>query len=139
VTEHIQMTSGTPPYSISINNEKILTTYVPDFSVDVNHGDKISVSSKFSCEGIFMTHINLQDYFIAYPNPTTSFTEIMIPNVGLENVVATVYNSLNQKISQKQYELHQNKIKVSLSNNSPGIYYIRLDLETPAYIKLVKQ
>ncbi len=139
VTEHVKMTSGTPPYSISINDEKILTTFSPDFSVDVNHGDKISVSSKFSCEGVFMTNINLSDYFVAYPNPTTSYTEIVIPNQDLEYVIATVYNSLNQKISEKEYELHQNKIKVSLSNNSPGIYYIRLDLENPVYLKLVKQ
>ena len=139
VTENIRITSGTPPYSISINGKKMLTTFAPDFSVDVNHGDKISVSSKFSCEGIFTTNINLLDYFIAYPNPTTSFTEIVIPNMDLEKVFATVYNSLHQKISEKQYELHQNKIKVSLNNNSPGIYYIRLDLETPVHLKLVKQ
>lgn len=139
VTEHIQMTSGTPPYSVELNNEQILTTFSPNFSVDVNHGDQISVSSKFNCEGMYTRKINLIDHFVAYPNPTTGFTEIIIPSDNVEKVSTTIFNSLNQVVSEDTYQVFQKKIKISLNNNSPGIYYIRLDLETPVYLKLVKQ
>jgi len=139
VTENIKITSGTAPYTISINGEKLLTTYSKNFEINVNHGDKIRVSSKFACEGIFAKDVNLINEFVIYPNPTTEFVEITIPNINLENVSATLYNTLHQKVSEKTYPLNGNKIRVSLNHAPAGMYYIRLDLESPVNFKIIKQ
>jgi hypothetical protein len=81
----------------------------------------------------------LINHFTAYPNPTTEFVEITIPNINLEKVSATLYNILHQKVSEKTYQLNGNKIRVSLNSVPSGMYYIRLNLDTPINFKIIKQ
>ena len=139
VTENMVITSGTAPYTISINGKNMLTTASRKFAIDVNHGDKISVSSKFVCEGELNNEVDLVYHFSAYPNPTTDFVNVVIPNVDLEEVTAVVYNSLHQKISEENYKLLDGEIRISLSNVSSGIYFLTLKLETPVNLKIVKK
>ena len=46
-----EMTSGTKPYRIYLNGMELFQTNSNMFNVDAAHGDIISVSSKFACEG----------------------------------------------------------------------------------------
>ena len=59
-------------------------------------------------------------------------------NTGLKEVLATVYNSLQQKVSENSYKLNGGQITVSLNDVPLGIYFIKLNLETPITLKIVK-
>ncbi len=139
VTENMEITSGTAPYTISINGKKMLTTPSRKFAIDVHHGDKINVSSKFICEGGLDTDVDLAEYFSVYPNPTTDVVHVVIPNVDIEEVTAVVYNLLQQKISEKSHKLIDGKMRISLGEVPPGVYFIKLKLNTPINLKIVKQ
>jgi hypothetical protein len=136
ITEHFQITSGTAPYTIFVNGEKWQTTDKTNFDIDVNAGDKIRISSKLPCEGSISMDI---DMFRAYPNPTTNWVEVQIFNANLKEVVAGVYNALQQKISEKNYKLVNGKIRIDLNDAPAGVYFIILNLETPVNLKIVKQ
>lgn len=90
-------------------------------------------------EGNLSTEINVKDNFKAYPNPTRGLVNVVIPGSGLQEVSATVYNALQQKVSERNYKLTGGKIAVSLNDVPLGIYFIRLNVESPVILKIVKQ
>lgn len=139
VTENVTITAGTAPYTIAINGKPMLTTASRKFAIDVNHGDKISISSKLVCEGSINTDINLVDYFTVYPNPTRDVVQVTIPNIDVENVTATLYNTLQQKVSEDTYKIVDGQIQVSLMSLPEGVYILKLNLETPVNLKIVKE
>ncbi len=139
ITETTSITSGTAPYTISINGEALFSTYDRNFALDVNHGDQISVSSKFECEGILFSDIILIDQFVAYPNPTTDYVEILVPTIEKEEVSVTVLNMLQQKILENNYEVQNGRIRVHLNKVPIGLYFVTLNLDTPINFKILKE
>lgn len=102
----------------------------------MNPGDKIRISSKLPCEGSITMDV---DMYRAYPNPTTNWVDVQIFDTEVKEIVARVFNSLQQKVSEKKYLLKNGKIRIELNDKPAGIYFIRLDLETPVNFKIVKQ
>lgn len=90
-------------------------------------------------DGNLSTKLNVMDHFSAYPNPTKGWVNVVIPNSGIGEVTATVYNALQQKFSKKSYKLNAGRIKISLDDAPIGVYFIRLNLETPVILKIVKK
>ncbi|WP_299664718.1 T9SS type A sorting domain-containing protein [uncultured Polaribacter sp.] len=74
-----------------------------------------------------------------YPNPTIGLINIFIPKKNLLNVKATVYNTLRQKILSSTYNLSNGIMNLSLENIPAGIYFVRLELEEPIILKIVKE
>lgn len=139
VTENITITSGSAPYIITVNGKDRLITASRKIAVDVNHGDKISIHSKIGCEGELTTEVDLIEYFAVYPNPTNGDVQVTVPNTGLKEVTASIYNSLHQKYSEGTYTVLDGKIQMSLSGLPMGVYFIKLELESPVNLKIVKQ
>ena len=130
----------TKPYSISLNGRELFETNSNIFSVDVIHGDLISVSSKFACEGKLEKRIILNNNFLVYPNPTSNDIEIVLPEINMKEVSVAVYNIQLQLISNKSYQLDNNKIKISLKDNPSGMYFIKLELDDNSVtFKIIKQ
>ncbi len=138
VTETMYISSGTAPYTIAINGELLFSTYERNFSVDVNHGDKISVSSKLECEGILYSDVNLIDQFTASPNPTTDYVDILVLTIQKQEISVTVYSLLQQKVLEKNCTVQNGRIRVPLNHLSTGLYFVVLNLETPVNFKIVK-
>jgi hypothetical protein len=138
-TETVDITSGTAPYTVAINGEALFSTYERNFSVDVNHGDKISVSSKFECEGILYSDVNLIDQFTASPNPTTDYVDILVPTIQKQEISVTVYTSLQQRVLVKNCTVQNGRIRVPLEDLPHGLYFVTLNLETPVNFKILKQ
>lgn len=139
IIENIRITAGTAPYTVTVNGEERITTVSKEIAIDVHHGDKVKVSSKLVCEGTIDTDVNLIDYFAVYPNPTRGMANIVIPNADIEEVSAAVYNAMQQKVAEAVYEVVDGKIQVSLENLPSGMYFIKLNLETPVNLRIVKQ
>lgn len=134
----VNIESGTAPFSVSVNSIKILETHRTNFSVPVKEGDFIQVESKATCEGKLSKVIGSSSEVKAFPNPTTNAIEITIPKSN-KNVTIELYSQSSGLISSKQYIAVNNKVKMNLENKPSGIYFVRLYLDTPKTIKIIKK
>ncbi|TNJ44894.1 T9SS type A sorting domain-containing protein [Tamlana fucoidanivorans] len=139
VTQSVEITSGTAPYTIAINGEALLTTYSSTFEIDVDHGDEVAITSQLDCEGSILNTADLTSYFSVYPNPTQDVLNIVIPNIDLKEVKVDVFNALQQKVASGIYKVYSNGIRVSFKDVPTGIYFVRLDLRKPINLKVIKQ
>ena len=133
----IEMTNGTAPFNVKVNNEVVFKTFSPSFSVDVNHGDLVEVNTNIKCEGVFSKSINLIDSFIAYPNPTKGLVDISL-SISEREVVIELYNIHSQLISSKSYPVVFGKTQLNIENNPKGVYIAKVLLTSPAVLKIVK-
>lgn len=134
----ISVTSGTRPYKVYRNGEELFETNQTDFSVGIEHGDEIQVKSKEACQGIMSKKINLLENLKAFPNPSRGQFEMYIPN-EIKNVDLEVYNIHSQLIKAQNYRINSGKINLDISNNPNGIYFVKINLEEPIFIKLIKK
>ncbi|WP_298370656.1 alpha-amylase family glycosyl hydrolase [uncultured Lutibacter sp.] len=88
------------------------------------------------------TTLALGDYeylneITSYPNPTKGTINIIIPNL-INEVPVIIANIQGQIISQKTYIVRNGGIKIDISKNTTGIYFIKLLLEKPKILKTIK-
>ncbi|MBC3758702.1 BNR-4 repeat-containing protein [Hyunsoonleella sp. SJ7] len=134
----VSVDSGAPPYTVYINGNQILETYHPRFNVDVNHGDDLKVKSKDACQGEMSKTINLLEDVKAYPNPSSGLFEIYVPN-NLKSVDLEIYSMHSQLVGHKRYDTNSGKINLNIEDKPNGIYFVKVNLEAPVFIKLIKK
>ncbi len=81
--------------------------------------------------------INSQERILAFPNPTNGSFEINVPK-ALKNINLEVYNIQVQLISSKSYDVKNGKVSLDLGSNSNGIYFVKLNIDKPVYVKIIK-
>ena len=133
----IDIFEGTPPFIVLLNGKTVLNTSVPTFSINVNHGDYVEVRTAIDCEGLFLKNIELFDEIIPYPNPTSGIVNLTLPFVKKE-VVIEIYNVQSQLISSKRYPVISGKVQLNIEDVSAGVYIVKVLLERPVGLKIVK-
>ncbi|WP_396602383.1 ELWxxDGT repeat protein [Algibacter sp. R77976] len=73
----------------------------------------------------------------AYPNPTSGHFEIALP-VLKNDIRIEVYTLQSQLISSSTQRVINGKIKLDFSSLSNGLYFIRVYLNTPVTLKILK-
>lgn len=131
------VSSGEAPYKVFKNGEILFETYQTNFTVDVNHGDKIQVKSKTACQGELLKTIDLLDDIKAYPNPSNGIFELYVPN-NLQSLDIEVYNIRSQLIISKAYTVNSGKVQLDILDKPSGIYFIKVNSNTPKFIKVIK-
>jgi hypothetical protein len=109
-----------------------------NFEVAIKHGDLLEVKTAILCEGKLESKINLFESIKAYPNPSKGEFFIVIPSNN-KTVKAEVYNVYGQLVVKGDYVVDSGKVLINLSNNSNGIYMIKLYLDEPVTLKLIKE
>ena len=133
----IEITQGTSPYSIFINGKEQFKTSSPSFLVETTSGDLIEVKTSIECEGVFSKSIDLLDKMIVYPNPTNGDFKILLP-VSQKEVSIELYTINSKLISVKTYPVIYGEIQLSIEDKPLGIYIIKVLLDTPVYLKIIK-
>ncbi|WP_242204101.1 DUF4955 domain-containing protein [Aestuariivivens insulae] len=136
-TAHITVVSGTAPFKVYKNGQEILETYQSDFSVEIDHGDEIQVKTMADCQGKMSKTINLFENIRAYPNPSNGGFEIYIPN-GLKVANIEICNMHSQLIDLKEFNVGYGKISLILKDKPSGIYFVKINIEKPIFVKLIK-
>jgi 1,4-alpha-glucan branching enzyme len=134
----VEINNGTAPYKIFLNGEEQFETESETFLVETSKGGLLEVKTAKACEGIYSTQID--DSFtstVAYPNPTTGTTEITVP-LSKKEVVIDIYTLNSLLISTKNYTVTDGKVKINLGKESKGVYIVKVNLETPVYLKIIK-
>jgi len=137
-TVNVEIESGTAPYTALVNNIKILETYSKSFSIPATDGDVIEIVSKATCEGKITNMVGSSFEVKAYPNPATDYIELSIPQPN-KTVTITLYSQSSGLISVKQYAVENDKVRMNLENNPSGVYFVRLNLEKPKTVKIIKK
>jgi len=134
----VDISQGTAPFKLFINNNLVLTTMNTSFEIDIEDGDKIQIKSSIDCEGVLLKDINIISEIKAYPNPTKGLFEITFP-IKQKEVRIDVFNIHSQLISSKNYSIYNSKAQLNIENNATGIYIVKVYLdEKPAIFKIVK-
>ena len=134
----IDIEEGTPPYTIYINDKLILETFSPNIAIAIKHGDLVQVKTSVSCEGVFSKTVNLFTEVIAYPNPTKGNFEIALP-ISQNKVKIEVFNMKTQLISAQEYDVISGKVQLNINNKATGLYFIKVYLEKPVLLKIIKE
>ncbi|GAA4958378.1 DUF4955 domain-containing protein [Algibacter aquimarinus] len=134
----VSVESGAAPYSVYKNGKQIMETFLSNFSIDVSHGDKLQIKSKDACQGEMLKTINLLENVKAYPNPSNGLFEIYMPN-NLKTVEISIYNIHSQLIDVNIYKLNAGKLQLNIKDKPNGVYFVKVNLESPVFIKLIKK
>jgi hypothetical protein len=134
----VEITQGTAPYTVSINGVEQFETTESSFSVATKKGGVLEVKTAKACEGIYATDIaGLEGAVTAYPNPTSGSFEIQLASSRKE-VVIGLYTLNGQLISTKTYTVENGKALLTLENQPTGVYVAKIELDTPDYLKIIK-
>ena len=134
----VEITEGTAPYTVFVDGVEQFETTDSNFTVETKKGGLLQVKTAKACEGIYAKDIARLDGAIsAYPNPTSGSFEIELPTTKKE-VVITLYTLEGQMISTKTYTVENGKAQLSLENQPAGVYIAKIELDTPDYLKILK-
>lgn len=133
----VSIEKGTAPFTVFKNGQSLFETYQSNFSVEINHGDDLEIKSKATCQGTLSKHIDLFENLTVYPNPSKGLFEMYIPNetktIGIE-----IYNTQSQLILSNTFIVNNGKVRLDLSNQPIGVYFVKLNSEKPKFLKLIK-
>ena len=134
----IEMLSGTAPFNVAINGENILTTSETEFTIPIQHGDKIAITSEASCEGVFHKEIDMYSQIKLFPNPTKGNVQLRLPNS--ENKISVeVFNSYSQVVLSDSVKVSNGTIQLEMEGMPIGVYYVKLYLDKPVILKIIKE
>ena len=134
----IEITEGTAPYTVFVDGVEQFETTDSSFSVETKKGGLLQVKTAKACEGIYAKDFARLDGAIsAYPNPTSGSFEIELPTIKKEVAIA-LYTLDGNLISTKTYTVENGKAQLSLENQPAGVYVAKIELDTPDYLKIIK-
>lgn len=129
---------GTAPFKVFVNDKITLETYSNTFDIDAKHGDLIQVKTTIPCEGLLSKTANFFNEIIAYPNPSNGNFEITLP-IEQKEVIIELYNIQSQLISVKTYPVVYGKVQLNIENKPAGLYLVKVKLEEPVLLKIIKE
>ncbi len=133
----VDIEEGTPPFSVIRNGELLQKTNLSSFLVDASYGDIIEISTSVSCEGKLSKTVKLADEVLAHPNPTTGYFELTLP-VSKTEVRLEVYSVHSQLVSAGLHKVINGKIELDFEGKPNGVYFVKVYLDKPISIKVIK-
>lgn len=137
---NINIESGTAPYTVLINGQSIIETSDKTIQVAINNGDLIDVKSSINCEGTLSQTVNLFEDITVFPNPTSDFVTVLIPSyISHNSIPIKLYNYAGKIILSKSIDVINQQLKINLSNLASGLYLLKIQLDTPITLKVIKK
>jgi Leucine-rich repeat (LRR) protein len=134
----VEITEGTAPYTVFVDGVEQFETTDANFTIVTKNGGLLQVKTAKACEGIYAKEIaRLDGAIAAYPNPTSGSFEIELPTAKKEVAIA-LYTLDGHLISTKTYTVENGKAQLSLENQPAGVYVAKIELDTPDYLKIIK-
>jgi hypothetical protein len=134
----ISIEQGTAPYNVYVNGISVLNTLASSFTIDVKHGDLLEVKTAKYCEGVFLKAIDLFENITVYPNPSKGIFEITLP-ISEKEVVIELYTMGSQLISKGTYQVVNGKVQINLEKRPTGVYVVKIYLDTPVNLTIIKE
>ena len=137
----LTISGGVKPYSVFLNGKLIANTNQQQLSLQTTPGDYLEVFSSGDCAFSYEeTIIPLSDFAI-YPNPTRgAFSVELNPmSYSQKTISVQIYSSSGNLISSLSKEIKDGKILLDISQQSTGIYFLKIGNSNTRVLKVVKQ
>jgi 1,4-alpha-glucan branching enzyme len=135
----IEILEGTAPFQVLVNGLEQFETNTSSFLVGVQKGDLVQVKTAKACEGIYSKSIDdLSGLVMLFPNPTYGNFEIAVAT-SKQEVEIGIYNITGVLLSKKRYPVLNNRVQMYLESESSGIYLVKIELETPSTLTIIKK
>ena len=142
VTTSININTGTPPYTVVFNEEIVMITSESSFNVETLGSGMMEVRSSKACEGVMSTFVegNLNLRLTASPNPVTDNLKIAFPSTEASEIQVQVFSvSGKLMLDTKASVQNSNYIQVPFESFNNEMYFIKLNLEKPEVLKIIKK
>ena len=139
IITNINITEGTAPYTIYINNTKAKETNDHNFNIETHAGDAISIKTASDCEGKFEELITLQTKITAYPNPAKDKLILSFENNISTSIHISILDTTGKTIDQKEEHIINGSLRIDISQLENGFYFIRTEGVSTNTIKILKQ
>jgi hypothetical protein len=130
--------SGTAPYQVSVNGVLQFETTSSNFTVDVNNGDVLEVTTSKVCEGTFAKTITLYDLVKAFPNPTVGPFDVYLPTKDTSAAIE-IYTVGGTLISKAVYPIENGKAHIDLQGQPTGIYIVKVQSNPVQAVRIIKK
>ena len=136
----INISKGTAPYTVTLNNEVILVTSQDHIILNNLSSGLLEIKTAVACEGTFAKQINIIS-FKASPNPVTDNLQIILPNnLNSQSLPIKVYDINGRIVFNKTYSvLNKNKIYIPFQTLVSGVYFVNIESDSPQTIKILKK
>ena len=134
----LNISEGTLPYQVFVNEKLQFETYQNDFNLDVNQGDLVAVKTNIECEGVYAEKIQLVENTAVFPNPSEGLFSIPVPTTD-KKVKINVYNTVSQLVLSTTYDVLNSRVNINLTNYPTGIYVVKIQLDKEYVFKIVKK
>ncbi|NMH89850.1 T9SS type A sorting domain-containing protein [Flavivirga algicola] len=134
----VNITEGTAPFDVYVNNEMVFQTSSTSFSVNAGYGDVVEVKTSEACEGVLSKTID--GIVSVSPNPTKGEFAIAL-SMPLKNVTVSVYNVFSQLVSSKAYPVNNGQVSLDINGAPAGIYFAAIEMGggKPKVLKIIKK
>ena len=137
-TLFVRIHSGTPPFTVRVNNTNVLQSVSKEFNISIAQGDEVVIASKNACEGLLVDTIDFTGIAKSYPNPTYGPVTLKLP-IAEKNVKIDIFSVHSQLINSAYYAIENQELRLNMANYPNGIYFIKVNSTLPLNFKIVKQ
>lgn len=135
----IEIEEGTAPYQIAVNGKPQFEATSSSFFIEAKSGDFVEVKTAKLCEGMYSRKIeDVPEMISLYPNPTADVFEIALPG-SKDTVEIALYNVASQLISRKVYQVVNDRVQLTLAEQSEGVYFAKIFLDNPKVLTIIKK
>ena len=138
----VMVSRGTAPFTVTFNDEVIMVTSNTSFEVETSGSGLIEVRSAKACEGVMSTFVegNLNLRLTASPNPVIDNLKIAFPSVEESEIPIQIFN-VNGKLmlDTKAQVQNNNYIQLPFTSFKKGMYFIKLNVNKPEVLKIIKK
>lgn len=136
----IEMTMGTPPFTIKLNNEVLATTSDSEFTFDAQHGDVVEVTTSKSCEGKYIETLSVLEAIVLHPNPTKNKVYFSIPAIKNTTLLEVQLFDTNGRLIDSFIEtISNNQITISIQHLPSGVYLAKFPTLGETTFKIIKE
>jgi hypothetical protein len=119
-----------------------MVTSEMSFEVETTGSGLMEVRSAKACEGVMSTFVegNLNLRLTASPNPVVDNLKIAFPSVEIAELPIQVFNVNGKLMLDTKVRIQNNNfIEVPFTNFKNGMYFIKLNLNKPEVLKIIKK
>lgn len=127
--------SGSDSYTIT-HNGKTYTSQEARMSLALQPGwNIIQVNTSKACQGSYTEEIYMNEHVEVFPNPFSSMLNLKIQNQEGKELLIRIHNSSGNTVYQGMHRVHNNLIKLDLSQIDDGYYFVIIGKQSYKVIK----
>lgn len=130
------ITEGTAPFNVYLNNKLLLTTSEKTFEITPKEGGKLEIKTAKECEGVYKTTL---ENVLLLKNPVVNSIDILLPLGTEKDALEAIIFDINGKLVFKRIvNIQDNTMSIPFENYTKGIYILKLPIDSKP-IKIIKQ